>query len=244
MARTGGAGGSRSGVGVGLLAVLVLALLGAVAVIAVPPLVASASACTVSTADGEIGLSADEARAATTAVAREAQGATAPESRDIAPAVREQLTQGPPDDAGPSLTCRVDPAPDLQVEEITATGLTPRAEQVRHAMGEVFGEQPLGGFAPGGVDSGHGAESTHYEGRGVDVFYRPVTEENRRDGWLLAHWLVAHAETLDVQYVIFDDHYWSVRQSSRGWRDYRAPSPSSEVSRHLDHVHIDVLRGG
>ncbi len=88
-----------------------------------------------------------------------------------------------------------------------------RAEEVRTATTEVFGEQSLGGFEPGGVDQGHGGESTHYDGRAVDVFFRPVSEDNRRSGWMVAHWLVAHADDLDVQYVIFDDRFWSSRNS-------------------------------
>ena len=117
------------------------------------------------------------------------------------------------------------------------------AERVRAAMTEVFGEQSLGGFAPGGVGQGHGEESTHYDGRAVDVFFRPVTEENRREGWLLAHWLVAHAEDLDVQYVIFDDRFWSAHLPRGQWHRYDAPAPANEILRHLDHVHVDVLGG-
>jgi len=71
-----------------------------------------------------------------------------------------------------------------------------------------------------------------------------VTEENRRQGWILAHWLIAHAEDLDIQYVIFDDRFWSVHSSSGQWHSYDAPEPGNEILRHLDHVHVDVLRGG
>ncbi|WP_281964722.1 hypothetical protein [Serinicoccus marinus] len=71
-----------------------------------------------------------------------------------------------------------------------------------------------------------------------------MSEANRDRGWILAQWLVAHAEELSVQYVIFDDHYWGVRESVRGWQDYRVPGGSQDpVLRHLDHVHVDVLRG-
>lgn len=199
--------------------------------------------CTVSTGSGQIALSVEEAQRATTAVVLQARGESAPDVRDIDPVALELLAQGPRDGAGPVLTCRVDPDRDLARQEITASGLTPRAQQVRVAMAEVFGEQSLGGFAPGGVGDGHGADSTHYDGRAVDVFFRPVTEAHRRQGWLLAHWLVARAGDLDIQYVIFDDHYWSVRSPGRGWQDYEAPEPAGEVLRHLDHVHVDVLRG-
>ncbi|WP_078759742.1 hypothetical protein [Marinactinospora thermotolerans] len=200
-------------------------------------------ACSVETSTGTVGLTVEEARRATTAVALEARGAEAPATDGIDPLVLERLRSGPPDDAGPSLTCRAQADADLPVEEMTDTGLTPRAERVRTAMAEVFGEQSLGGFQPGGVDSGHGADSAHYDGRAIDIFYRPVDEENRRAGWLLAHWLVAHAEELDLAVIIFDDRIWSTRFSVAGWRDYDSPDPTNEILRHLDHVHVDVQRG-
>ncbi|MFI7578954.1 hypothetical protein [Kocuria kalidii] len=202
------------------------------------------SECTVETADGEVGLDREEAQRATTAVALAARGAESPDTSGIEPAVLERLADGPPGDAGASLACRGSAAGDLPEQQLTGTGLTPRAEQLREAMTEVFGDQSLGGFAPGGIGHGHGEESAHYDGRAVDVFFRPVTEENRRAGWLLAHWLVAHAEDLDVQYVIFDDRIWSAHSSRGQWQDYDAPEPSNEILRHLDHVHVDVLRGG
>lgn len=205
-------------------------------------LVPWAQECEVATEDGTVALTQQEARLATTAVALQARGVTPPDTGDLDPAVLDRLAEGPAEDAGPSLTCRVEADDALGVQEPTDSGLTPRAEQVRTAMGEVFGELDLGGFAPGGVSEGHREDSTHYDGRAIDIFYRPVSEEARRDGWLLAHWLVAHAEELDIQYVIFDDQYWGVHGSHRGWRDYRAPA-DDETLRHLDHVHVDVLRG-
>lgn len=201
------------------------------------------SECTVRTAEGEVGLDREQAQLATTAVALAARGAEPPDTSGIDDSVLRRLADGPPEDAGASLACRGSAAGDLPEQELTETGLTPRAERLRQAMAEVFGEQSLGGFAPGGVGHGHGAESMHYDGRAVDVFFRPVSEENRREGWLLAHWLVAHAEDLDVQYVIFDDRFWSAHSPRAQWRDYDAPDPGNEILRHLDHVHVDVLRG-
>jgi hypothetical protein len=200
--------------------------------------------CTVRTPDGEIGLDRAEAQLATTAVALRARGAEAPDTSGIDEAALQRLAEGPSGDAGPSLSCRGSAADDLPEQQLTAAGLTPRAEQVRTAMTEVFGEQSLGGFAPGGVGQGHGADSTHYDGRAIDIFFRPVSEENRRQGWMLAHWLVAHAEDLDIQYVIFDDRFWSAHLPRGQWHDYEAPDPGNEILRHLDHVHVDVLRGG
>lgn len=201
------------------------------------------SECTVQTTDREIGLDREEAKLATTAVALSARGVPAPDTSGIEEAALRRLAEGPHEDAGPSLSCRGTAARDLPEQQMTETGLTPRAEQLRAAMTEVFGEQPLGGFAPGGIDHGHGEKSTHYDGRAIDVFFRPVTEENRRAGWVLAHWLIAHADDLHIQYVIFDDRIWSAHSPRGQWRDYNAPDPTNEILRHLDHVHVDVLRG-
>ena len=52
------------------------------------------------------------------------------------------------------------------------TRATHRADVVRQELDEVFGDPPMGGFAPGGVSSGHMEGSAHYDGRAVDVFVR------------------------------------------------------------------------
>ena len=144
---------------------------------------------------------------------------------------------------GPGLTCRASvELTGAQVE--AADGLTPRAGRMLRRLEATFGDLPTGGYAPGGVSSGHVDGSAHYDGRAVDVFFRPVEAENLRRGWVLAQWAVAHAERLELATVIFDDHIWSSRRSDAGWRDYRPDGdPDNEVLRHLDHVHLDVVRG-
>lgn len=143
---------------------------------------------------------------------------------------------------GAALTCRADRAETVREPE-GPDGLTPRARTVRVAIGDTFGELPVGGFAPGGVSTGHREGSAHYDGLAVDVFFRPVEEANRRRGWAVAQWLTAHAERLDVATVIFDDRIWSTRRSGQGWRDYGPyrGDTDNEVLRHLDHVHVDVV---
>lgn len=124
-------------------------------------------------------------------------------------------------------------------------GLTPRADGMRLAMRSVFGKQALGGFDPEGVDSGHMEGSAHYEGRAIDVFFRPVTPENQRLGWQQANWSVAHADRLDLATVIFDARIWSARRSIEGWRDYIYPGGTDNpVLLHEDHVHVDVVATG
>jgi len=144
-------------------------------------------------------------------------------------------------------TCVVEPSLDEAAAEAAgASGLTPRAGEIRSALGRAFGELPMGGFAPGGVSTGHMEGSAHYDGRAIDVFMRPVTEENNRRGWAIAHYLVAHADRLLIDHVIFDDRIWTTdSRSEDGWRDYDAPTSSGDrvVLEHRDHVHVDVLEG-
>jgi hypothetical protein len=150
-------------------------------------------------------------------------------------------------DRGPALTCVVRlNDPDLATEKLAPLGLTPRADTVRLAMRAVFGKQNLGGFAPGGVTTGHIEGSAHYEGRAIDVFFRPITAQSTRDGWQQAMWAVAHAESLHLATVIFDRRIWTASRSVEGWRDYHYPGGDTDnpVLLHEDHVHVDVMRGG
>ena len=145
-----------------------------------------------------------------------------------------------------SFSCTTD-SEDLDAQKMTGSGLTPRAETVRSDMGKAFGDLSLGGFAPGGVDSGHMNGSAHYDGRAIDVFFRPISEDNTRRGWVLAHYLVANAERLHIQHVIFDAKIWTAGDASDdGWRNYAPHADSSQstdtrnVLLHRDHVHVDV----
>ena len=135
-------------------------------------------------------------------------------------------------------------------EQMGSDGLTPRAEEVRADLEDAFGDLSLGGFAPGGVTTGHMEGSAHYDGRAIDVFVRPISEENRRRGWAIAQYLVANAERLELDHVIFDGKIWSAGRSSEdGWRAYHpqvAPDASAEtraILEHRDHVHVDVVEG-
>jgi hypothetical protein len=148
-----------------------------------------------------------------------------------------------------AFTCVADRG-DLQAQRPGANGLTPRAERVRARLEQGFGLLSLGGFSPEGVTSGHMSGSTHYDGRAVDVFVRPVTDASKRKGWAIATFLVAHAAQLDLQHVIFDARIWSSgRDSEEGWRDY-SPRDAATVDaatrailEHRDHVHVDVVEG-
>ncbi len=148
--------------------------------------------------------------------------------------------------AGGQFTCVVRNGSDLARQRPRDNGLTRRADAVRRDVTRAFGDLPLGGFAPGGVREGHQEGSTHYEGRAVDIFVRPINEANNRTGWAVAQYLVAHADRLEIQTVIFDGRIWTARRSAEGWRDYDPPDRPGDraVLEHRDHVHVDVHEGG
>ncbi len=146
-----------------------------------------------------------------------------------------------------AFSCRTD-APDVADEQPQRNGLTSRANTVRADISRSFGELPLGGFERGGVTTGHMEGSAHYEGRAIDIFFRPVSDANTRRGWVLAHYLVANAERLHITHVIFDDRVWTGGSlSDQGWRDFDPSVTGSDISaetrevlEHRDHVHVDV----
>jgi hypothetical protein len=128
-------------------------------------------------------------------------------------------------------------------QELRRSGLTPRAVRVRRNLERAFGDLSLGGFAPGGVSTGHMPGSAHYEGRAIDIFVRPISDANKVQGWAIAHYLVAHADRLAIEHVIFDDRIWSAGpRSERGWRDYDPGDGPGDraILEHRDHVHVDV----
>ncbi len=144
-----------------------------------------------------------------------------------------------------ALSCTVRPA-EAPLQSAGDDGLTDRARAVRDAATAAFGPLPTGGYQPGGVTSGHISGSAHYDGRAVDLFFRPVGDPDQNaKGWALAHWLVAHASTYSVATVIYDDRIWTARRSTEGWRPYAHPSgdTGNAVLQHRDHVHVDVVRG-
>jgi hypothetical protein len=145
-----------------------------------------------------------------------------------------------------AFTCVVH-EPDVDEQKMASNGLTPRANAVRRQIVRAFGDLPMGGFAPGGVTTGHMEGSAHYDGRAIDIFFRPISPESKREGWVLAHYLVANAERLDIHHVIFDGRIWTAGPKSEdGWREFRPNLPSgvTEAQRaileHRDHVHVDV----
>ncbi len=143
-----------------------------------------------------------------------------------------------------TFSCVVDGEVSGERDGLADDGLTGRADIVLRDVEAAFGDLSLGGFEPGGVRDGHMEGSAHYDGRAIDIFVRPINAENRKRGWAIAQYLVAQAERLSIQTVIFDDRIWKAGSSSDdGWRDYDPPERSGDMAilEHRDHVHVDVF---
>jgi hypothetical protein len=234
--------------------VVVLLVAGVFLVVgAVRGLLPGTADCTVEDGERTVELGTDDARSAATVAAGavrqrlpldDAVGGVR-EVTDLSRADAQVVAAALTGRARHALTCTHGGGADEEADELGSSGLTARAERVRRDLDEAFGRQRVGGFAPGGVSTGHMAGSAHYEGRAVDVFVRPISPRNKQQGWAMAQYLVAHAERLDVETVIFDARIWTARRQGQVWRDYSPDTSgrSREVARileHRDHVHVDV----
>jgi biotin carboxyl carrier protein len=93
-----------------------------------------------------------------------------------------------------------------------------------------------------------GTKSEHPVGRACDVtFGNPIgqrsTPEQRELGWDVTNWLKDNAETLGVEYLIWDGKIWSLARDDEGWREYNGGGmhdPSDITGGHYDHLHITV----
>jgi len=144
-----------------------------------------------------------------------------------------------------TLSCSIRPA-GVAEQAAGPDGLTPRAQTVLDELNQSFDGLEVGGFEPGGVSSGHIDGSAHYDGRALDVFFPAYDDPDvTRSGWVVAHWLAANADRLGVATVIYDEQIWTARRSGEGWRPYTHPSgeTADPTLRHLDHIHVDTLRG-
>ncbi len=233
---------------------VVLLLVGTLLVFAaIRGLLPGTADCTVSVRDTTVHLTAEDAREASAVAARAVRlrlplTTTTTALTDLldiseedARAVASALTGR----SRRALTCRHGGADDEESDRLDRSGLTGRAAVVRRNLDRAFGRQQVGGFAPGGVSSGHEVGSAHYEGRAVDVFVRPISRANKTRGWAMAQYLVAQAQRLEIETVIFDGRIWTARRAGEGWRDYQPDTSgrsraTAAILEHRDHVHVDV----
>jgi len=82
--------------------------------------------------------------------------------------------------------------------------------------------------------------SDHYSGRALDLMIPSYTTSSGRAlGDQVAAWAVANAAGFGLDYVIWDQHIWSVRRADEGWR--LMADRGSDSANHKNHVHVSVV---
>lgn len=95
-------------------------------------------------------------------------------------------------------------------------------------LGPMFGIKTIYGKGPGSVPG-----SDHPHGLATD-FMISNTKNGKARGTNLANYVIQHAKSLNVKYVIWYHYIWypGGRGHTAGWHKYSGPSP------HTDHVHV------
>ena len=91
-----------------------------------------------------------------------------------------------------------------------------------------------------------GQKSEHPLGRACDVAFgnqigQYPTPTQLDLGWEVTDWLIEHADTLGVEYLIWQGEIWV---NGSGWRDYNGGGmhdPGDVTGGHYDHLHITVI---
>lgn len=116
---------------------------------------------------------------------------------------------------------------------IGLSGLEPNARNIvnviasRYAMTTFYGVR-------------HDSLPDHPSGHAVDIMipnYR--SSASNAKGWEIARYLRANADSLGVQYVIFDQKIWNRSRDAEGWR-WMADRGGDTVN-HRDHVHVTTV---
>ena len=134
--------------------------------------------------------------------------------------------------------------PGQLVNDPTTDGkITARTAHVLAQVRAQFSSTAWSCYSPG-----HGRPPDHSVGRACDgTFGNSIGQAASGPaldlGWRVTNWLKANAETLGVEYLIWQGHIWSVARSSEGWRAYDGGGmfdPHSVTGGHFDHLHFTV----
>ncbi|NLU83014.1 M23 family metallopeptidase [Rhodococcus sp. HNM0569] len=137
--------------------------------------------------------------------------------------------------------------PDRMVDDPTSDGqITARMLHLYTQTVAAFPDTSWSCYSPR-----PGTVSEHPLGRACDGTFgnaigeRP-TPEQRDLGWEVTNWMKDHAETLGVEYLIWDGLIWSAARDAEGWRPYDGGGmhdPDSITGSHADHLHVTVRAG-
>ena len=130
--------------------------------------------------------------------------------------------------------------PDGFVDDPTSDGQI--TERTAHILAQVQKNFPDSQWACWSPRSG---KSEHPLGRACDGTFGnsigTAASGHALDyGWKVTNWLKDNAETLGVEYLIWQGRIWSVARASEGWRPYDGGGmhdPNSVTGGHYDHCH-------
>ena len=124
----------------------------------------------------------------------------------------------------PKLVGLIDYNTTSYLAEGKAKGLVPTAQAAYSAVRSAFGITNIGGLRPGDP-------LDHGSGHAIDVM---ITSKAQGDG--VAAFVLAHAEELNIKYVIWQQRSWKPERGT--WR--LMADRGSPTQNHMDHVHISV----
>uniref|UniRef100_UPI0037C5BB6E M23 family metallopeptidase n=1 Tax=Nesterenkonia ebinurensis TaxID=2608252 RepID=UPI0037C5BB6E len=134
--------------------------------------------------------------------------------------------------------------PDQFVDDPTTDGqITARTAHILHKVQTAFPDADWVCYSPR-----PGQDSDHPLGRACDgTFGNAIGEPAAGDalelGWAVTNWLQEHAETLGVNYLIWQGQIWVAPRADEGWRDYDGGGmhdAESITGGHYDHVHLSA----
>lgn len=135
--------------------------------------------------------------------------------------------------------------PNGMVDDPTTTGkITQRTAHILAQVRQQFPNTAWSCFSPR-----PGQPSEHSLGRACDgTFGNSIGVAAQGPaldlGWKVTNWMKANAETLGVQYLIWQGKIWSVARSAEGWRTYDGGGmhdPASITGGHFDHLHFTAI---
>ena len=133
--------------------------------------------------------------------------------------------------------------PDELVDDPTSDGqITRRTLHLYQQTIAAFPETTWSCYSPR-----PGTVSEHPEGRACDLAFgnaigQMPTPAQLEAGWEVTNWMKDHAETLGIEYLIWQNTIWSRSRDDEGWRPY--PHGTDITTRHEDHLHVTLASSG
>lgn len=117
----------------------------------------------------------------------------------------------------------------------------PGTQKLADALGPQFGFKTIGGWRPFNAANHDDPKYGHTAGLALD-FMTPDAANKSDSGDKLAAYLVANANQLHVEYIIWEQRIWSAPRAAEGWR--AMGDRGGVTANHFDHVHLSLNFGG